>query len=58
MHIMKLTLTPEIAEALIQVAHQQGTTPEILALSCLQQQFLPPLPQMQRTLSLKQLSNP
>ncbi|NEQ99096.1 MAG: hypothetical protein F6K30_20655 [Cyanothece sp. SIO2G6] len=39
---MQLTLTPEIAAALIQAAQQQGTTPEILALSCLQRQFLPP----------------
>ena len=37
---MKLTLTPDIADALIEAAQQQGTTPEILALSCLQQQFL------------------
>lgn len=37
---MQLTLTHEISDALIEAAEQQGTTPEILALSCLQQHFL------------------
>ena len=37
---MQLTLTSDIADALIEAAQQQGTTPEILALSCLQQIFL------------------
>ncbi|RRR70687.1 MAG: hypothetical protein EI684_12905 [Candidatus Viridilinea halotolerans] len=37
---MNITLTPEIAAALTEQAHQQGVTPEQLALESLRQQFV------------------
>lgn len=36
---MKLTLTADIENALIEAANQQGTTPETIALDCLRQRF-------------------
>lgn len=37
---MNITLTPEIAAALAEQAHQQGVTPEQLALDSLRRQFV------------------
>lgn len=39
---MTITLTSEIESALTEVARQQGTTPELLALDCLRTRFLSP----------------
>jgi hypothetical protein len=36
-----ISLTPEIESALIEQARRQGTTPEILALDCLRERFVP-----------------
>jgi hypothetical protein len=38
---MTLTLTPEIESALAEEARKQGTTPEVLALDCLRERFVP-----------------
>ena len=38
---MTLKLTPEIEKALAEAASQQGTTPELLALDCLRERFVP-----------------
>jgi hypothetical protein len=38
---MVITLTPELEAALTERAHQQGSTPEQLALESLRAQFLP-----------------
>ena len=38
---MQLILTADIEHALIEQANQQGTTPELLALDCLRQRFVP-----------------
>lgn len=37
----KITLTPDLESALIEAAHQQGTTAELLALDCLRERFIP-----------------
>ena len=39
---MEITLTPDIEQALVEQARQQGTTPEHLALESLRQQFVRP----------------
>ena len=39
--VMKLTLTADIENALIEEANKQGTTPEILALDYLRKRFIP-----------------
>lgn len=41
MALMKITLTPDLERALTTQAHQQGTTPERLALEYLRERFLP-----------------
>lgn len=38
---MIVTLTPDLESALAEVARRQGTTPELLALDCLRERFLP-----------------
>jgi len=38
--LMTITLTPEIERALTEEAQRLGTTPEILALDCLREQFV------------------
>lgn len=37
---MDITLPPDIEQALVEQAHRQGTTPELLALDSLRQRFL------------------
>jgi hypothetical protein len=38
---MIIILTPDIESALAEEARKQGTTPEVLALDCLRERFLP-----------------
>ncbi|MBM4047577.1 MAG: hypothetical protein FJ279_20925 [Planctomycetes bacterium] len=38
---MKITVTRTLERALAEQAHKEGTTPEKLALDCLQERFLP-----------------
>lgn len=38
---MDITLTPEIATALAEEARRRSTTPELLALDCLRERFVP-----------------
>lgn len=43
---MDITLPPQIEQALTEEANRRGTTPELLALDCLRERFLPePTPQ-------------
>lgn len=42
---MTIHLTPEIESALADAARRQGTTPELLALDCLRQQYVPAMPE-------------
>ncbi len=42
--MVTITLTPALEQAVIERAKQQGTTPELLALDKLNEQFLPLLP--------------
>ena len=53
---MKLTLTTDIQNGLINEANKQGTTPEMLALDCLRKRFVPsqivePLEEEKRSLA-------
>jgi hypothetical protein len=40
---MNIVLPPDIEQALLEQARQQGTTPELLVLDSLRQRFLPPV---------------
>jgi hypothetical protein len=39
-----ITIPPEIEAPLTEAAKRQGTTPELLAVDCLRQQFVKPVP--------------
>ena len=39
--MVTITLPPELEKAVIQRAHKQGTTPELIALDGLREKFLP-----------------
>jgi hypothetical protein len=41
---MSITLTPELEAALNEAARREGVTPEVLALTALQDRFLSPRP--------------